>query len=798
MRTLGTVVLLIAALGFAQAQDADAPWIANGDFEADELPWDIGVIDHDVTHSGDGAMRLDCPGGTERVVSRCSEIELNHDEPETILAKMWLRLDATKQTGPIRAGVSFHIDWRGGTGLSWYGPFEISPELAGSWTYHEARIKAIAPIERIRPMLFVQGIEGSISLDEISLGTAQELPRVPRETVPVSVTGKNGRFADWARFEFTQFRPTAHVFHFTDADTTNLALDASINVLRPAPIYLNSAWGSQYWTLYSPDRRELAEIYTDERIDLSDEGPQDLHLTMSGAHHGSAGELAPGGWVFVTDRFKSWLIYGTEQAEGEDYLDPATGKTFSYWDSVKLDPLSRALGASGTVAAFSVADLSSYEFFARGRWGDGEVILRPMLRDAQGNAVPLHGLSLTVELRGERLRAREITEDGVPTGDYTVAWPEAPRDISEMTRVRASVALATPDGLVRATLDEQVGIGAQSLVHEPDALELIAWGSGHYAVSPTPAEGPASMERLVADVKAAGVSRLIVHGRGSRDDAYPSTISTYPDPEFDQLIAAQAAGVEHGVDIYAGYILGVAQPADLEAHPDWAQIGANGKPGTWYCYNNPEVRAFHASLIQEIGRNCDLTGIALDYCRPGSGCHCAICEALFQERYGRSLADVDSYDEDWLQFRRDSITSYIRELRAALREANPEMKLAGYVWGRLGPDADRGGQDWPLWLNEDLMDWVCVGQYTPSTPMFRAQCHTLKTIAEGDLDGDTTRIFPLLGASYIQRAFPSYRQADAVIDRHLQAASEEGLTGAGYFPTSSIRTHAETSARHAR
>jgi len=64
--------------------------------------------------------------------------------------------------------------------------------------------------------------------------------------------------------------------------------------------------------------------------------------------------------------------------------------------------------------------------------------------------------------------------------------------------------------------------------------------------------------------------------------------------------------------------------------------------------------------------------------------------------------------------------------------------------------------------------------------------------------GDTTRIFPLMGPSYIQGAFPSYAEADAVIDRHLQAAREEGMTGAGYFPTSAIRTHIETSARHAR
>ncbi len=94
------------------------------------------------------------------------------------------------------------------------------------------------------------------------------------------------------------------------------------------------------------------------------------------------------------------------------------------------------------------------------------------------------------------------------------------------------------------------------------------------------------------------------------------------------------------------------------------------------------------------------------------------------------------------------------------------------------------------------MDFVCVGQYTTSTPMFRAQCHVLKQIADKYLDGDTSRIYPLIGISYIQGANPSYALADAVLNRHLWAARQEGMVCAGYFPFHSIRTHPETSAAH--
>ncbi|MBD3292861.1 MAG: family 10 glycosylhydrolase [Armatimonadia bacterium] len=791
MRTIGTVALLLAAFGIVCAQDGN--WIENGDFEAAEpVPWRDAIIDHEIVRSGEGALRVDSQDG-EKTGAPYGEIAVDQEQPETIMAAMWLRLEADEQVGRIRGGVTFHVDYAGGTMLAWYGPFELRPELAGNWVYHEARIKPLAPIEAIRPSVYMQGIRGSIYVDDIYLGPVTDLPRVPRETHRVSVTGKSGRFTDWPRFELTRFEPTAHVFHFTDSDTTNLSIDAEIDVIRPAPIYLTSEWGSQYWTLYSPDRRELAEIYTDERIDLSSEGHHTLNIAMSGAHHEYAGELAPGGWVFITDRFKSFLIYGTDRAEGEPYLDPGTGNTYSYWDSVKLDPLSRALGAEGVIAAFSVADLSDYEFTATAiRLGD-TVVITPMLVDAQLNEVPLHGLDLTVEV-GDRRRPVDETigPDGAPTGGYMMLAGA----LVESVRVTGDVLVATPDGMVREKLDLEVTLDPVEPVAPPAQLELISWGAGHYAVSPTAAEGPESMDRLVADVRAADISRLVVHGRGSRGDAYPSEVSLSEDPEFDRLAAAQAAGADHGVDIYAAYILGVAQAPDLQEHPDWAQIGADGEPEKWYCYNNPEVRAFHGRLVQEIGENYSMAGIALDYCRPGPGCHCDRCKALFEERYGRSLEGIEHYDPDWREFQRESITEWMREIRAALREANPGMKLAGYVWGRLAPDADRAGQDWPLWLQEDTFDWVCVGQYTPSTPMFRAQCHTLKTIAERDLGGDTSRIFPLIGSSYIQGAFPDYEMADAVIGRHLRAAGEEGLTGAGYFPTWSIRAHVDASAAH--
>jgi len=395
-----------------------------------------------------------------------------------------------------------------------------------------------------------------------------DLPEVPRATTPIAATGKNGRFADVARFEVLSFTPDAHVFHLAADNQTDLALTCEINVTRPAPIYLTSAWGSQYWTLYNPGRRELAEIYTDERLDLSQEGRRKIAFPMN-AFSDHASDLAAGDYVFITDRFKSFLIYGTDHTEGETYVDPRTGATHTYLDSVKLDLLSRAVGPPGLAAPFSLANLSSWELSVVAQRRDGRTRIVPALTDADGVAVPLHGLSLQVI--GEDVTvtpAEEVAPEGVPTGEYL--WPAdggAPTEIS----VTGAVKLATPDGVREERIEATVPV-TDTPVPEPTPpplLELVAWGGGGYAMSTSERNGPASARELVADVKAAGVSRLIVHGRGSREDHYISDLSLGESPERDALALLTAEGKRQDVDIYAGYILGIAQPVDLETHPDW-------------------------------------------------------------------------------------------------------------------------------------------------------------------------------------------------------------------------------------
>ena len=297
-----------------------------------------------------------------------------------IMASFWMRFDAKQQTGPIRGGVTFRVEMAGGEAMAWYGAFGLDASEMGSWVYREHRWMPKAPVARIQPSVYLRGCEGAIFVDDLYLGPPTKMPTPPREPIPLAVTGGNGRFSDWAQFAFANLRCNAHVFHLSGANEANLELTCDLDVKRPAPVYLTSAWGSQYWTLYCPPRRELAQIYTDERMDLSKPGRQTIPIRMSGFATG-ASDLAVSGYVFITECSKSFLVYDVRKPAGQPYRDPKTGQTFSYWDTTKIDLLSRALGPAGVAAAFSLADLRSYRLDVSSR-GDGTAVkVRPTLTD---------------------------------------------------------------------------------------------------------------------------------------------------------------------------------------------------------------------------------------------------------------------------------------------------------------------------------------------------------------------------------------------------------------------------------
>ena len=494
-------------------------WIPNGDFESDQpMPWRGGVLDHDTVHAGKGSLRADVPAGKSEAGARfLPPVKVGQTEVQPIMAAFWMRFDAKRPTGAIRGGMTFRVEMVDGSSIAWYGHFALEPSEMGSWVYREVRWTPRAPVAEIRPSLYLKGCEGSIWVDDLYLGPVTALPTPPRRSVPMAVAGAAGRFADWPCFESLDFRPVAHVFHLGEKNKANVELTWDVDVLKPASVYLTSAWGSQYWTLYSPTRKELAQIHTDERLDLSQAGKHTIPVRMNAFSEG-ASDLAPGGYVFVTDTYKSFLIYGTEPS------GKATTKPKG-WDNMKVDVLSRHIGPSGVAAPFSLADLTSHTLAVDARLDGDTLAVQPVVVDAQKNRVPLYDLKLCAEAGGKSVALEpEFDADHAPTGNYRLKWSGGKLDT---IKVSGKVRLATPAGMKEESLDRMVAVTGPAKAEScaSSKLDLLGWGYPSYELSPAASHGPQSMARLVADAKAAGVSKLLIHARTSQETLYPSRIA---------------------------------------------------------------------------------------------------------------------------------------------------------------------------------------------------------------------------------------------------------------------------------
>jgi uncharacterized lipoprotein YddW (UPF0748 family) len=131
-------------------------------------------------------------------------------------------------------------------------------------------------------------------------------------------------------------------------------------------------------------------------------------------------------------------------------------------------------------------------------------------------------------------------------------------------------------------------------------------------------------------------------------------------------------------------------------------------------YYWPEVRSWRIQHIVEQVKEAKVDGLMLDYIRyPDQFCgyEPAMVEA-YHRTTGREIDNLDPGDRDWLMFRAEYITLFIRQLRQELTKLDKPVILSAFV----GPDPDsdlrRVVRCWPDWVQEGLLDMICLGEYS--------------------------------------------------------------------------------------
>jgi uncharacterized lipoprotein YddW (UPF0748 family) len=151
------------------------------------------------------------------------------------------------------------------------------------------------------------------------------------------------------------------------------------------------------------------------------------------------------------------------------------------------------------------------------------------------------------------------------------------------------------------------------------------------------------------------------------------------------------------------------------------QRHADGSEVLWLCPSDPRNFALERDSMLEVVRKYDVAGIHFDYIRyPDSEtCYCDGCRERFSGDTGAQVtewpADVlaDPLAGRYTQWRRDQITRLVRAVAGEARRIRPGIMISAAVFSWPGA-IDWVNQDWPRWIDEGLLDFLCLMNYTTS------------------------------------------------------------------------------------
>jgi len=127
------------------------------------------------------------------------------------------------------------------------------------------------------------------------------------------------------------------------------------------------------------------------------------------------------------------------------------------------------------------------------------------------------------------------------------------------------------------------------------------------------------------------------------------------------------------------------------------------------------VRRELSNLTEEILQAYpDLDGLQFDYIRyPDKAPHYGYT-AVNVERFKKAtgFSEIDDAGKEWQKWKRDQVTELLKELILNARKIRPKIKVSTTGCMPYSRALYEAFQDWPLWVNEGIVDSVTVMDYS--------------------------------------------------------------------------------------
>jgi uncharacterized lipoprotein YddW (UPF0748 family) len=344
---------------------------------------------------------------------------------------------------------------------------------------------------------------------------------------------------------------------------------------------------------------------------------------------------------------------------------------------------------------------------------------------------------------------------------------------------------------------------------------------------------PASIAAMVSAAKAGGFNTLLVQVRG-RGDAYfqegvePRPASLDSQPAFDPLAVAIERAHDAGLQLHAWINVNlIASASELPAarqhivyrHPEWLMVPralaadliavdprspqyvgrlaryvraqSSGLEGLYLSPVATGAADYTTSIVRDIAGRYAVDGLHLDYIRyPREDFDYSRStlvafrrlldpdlSASERRRYdaraaaGEPLIYTAAFPDRWRAFRAARLTALVSSLRQTLKAIRPAAVVSVAVVPDAQEAAARRLQDWPQWLDQDLVDVVCPMAYTADSSVFAAQIASARRIA---------------GPHPLWAGIGAYRLSRDQIVGHVQTARRLGVGGMILFSYDSL------------
>ncbi len=516
---------------------------------------------------------------------------------------------------------------------------------------------------------------------------------------------------------FREFSMPVQVVHYAGGDSLTLPFAIEYEVLEAAPIVLTSRMGTEYWKLYQYDREALAAVYTDQRIDLS----------KTGTHTAESQKARFG------SRYGPPPKPGLAALRGHYYLliDPLDGK--GYLDVVDPPPVFE-LAETARKLTFTLADLSDFSLAVdevQSTWQPGGPLrVKLVVKDAGGRAFPVVNAPTVVTVGDRKIAlATQWGPRSEPTGWLVGRLPEA---MADRIALRASVALQTPEGIARRTVDAALDWGKGRVSEEAFAASQRGY------TLPRDASGTVRETRAIwastTDISTPERIGLLVK-QGTRARLNVIIPDVFVRNRFMARSKVMPWAKEAGDDVDPlGHLIEKAHAAGLEVHPwfcvsyrdpqfcaafaehygeDVRMIDADGEVVPLSAdVHRPAYRKFITDLMVGVARDYPVDGIHLDYIRTKGRCFCPDCRREFEKRYGKPLAEAS--EDDWIGWQRQAIGEIVCKTAEGVRRVRPEATMSAAVFVSLQGGALQG-QDPAAWARQGWMDLIIPMDYKMQT-----------------------------------------------------------------------------------